>query len=92
MDSFLKSSDYRQCDADTCIYIKSVKIEKSQVSFVILALWVDDILLFSIDAQMLKKEKELLSKRFVMTDQGEVHHILGMVVKRDGAKETLTVS
>ena len=29
MDSFLKSSDYRQCDADTCICIKSVKTEKS---------------------------------------------------------------
>ena len=41
---------------------------------------------------MLKKEKELLSKRFVMTDQGKVHHILGMVVKRDRAKKTLTES
>ena len=92
IDNYLKSIDYCKSDADTCIYIKSVRDEEGKVFFVILALWVDDILLFSNNAEMLMKEKEQLGMRFVVTDQGEVHHILGMVVKRDRANKTMKIS
>ena len=77
IDSYLKSIDYHKSDADTCIYIKSVKEEDGKISFVILALWIDDILLFSNNALMLMKEKEQVGMRFVVTDQGEVRHFLG---------------
>ena len=40
---------------------------------------------------MLMKEKQQRGIRFVGTDQVEVHHILGMVVKRDRGNKTMKI-
>ncbi len=49
---------------------------------VILALYVDEILVLSNNSQMMSQGKRSLSKRFEMSDQGPVHFILGMLIKR----------
>ena len=74
------------------IYINSVKQESGFVSFVILAVYVDDIIPVSNDPEMLASEKKLLSDEFQMVDQGELQFILGMSVKRDREKKTLFIS
>ena len=92
IDTYLKSNGYRKCSADPCIYIKSVKCKDGKIDFIILALYVDDILWFSNNAEMLKKEKAALAKRFKVDDMGEVSYVLGMSVKRDRDTRTLTIS
>ena len=77
------SSGYKKRNADGCVYIKSTKKASGKVSFVILAIYVDDIMPLSNDIEMLRKEKEDMHKRFKMVDQGEAHSILGMLIKRD---------
>ena len=47
IDTFLKERDYKMCSADSCLYIKSVEGKDGKIHFVILALYVDDILWFS---------------------------------------------
>ena len=42
-------------------------------SFLILALYVDDIIMASNNSPMLQKEKLQLNKKFDISDQGEVH-------------------
>ena len=92
IDNFLKSSGYQNSSADPCLYIKSVKQKDGKIDFIILALYVDDILMFSNNIDMLKKEKMSLARRFKVEDQGEVHYILGMSVKRDRKSRTLSIS
>jgi hypothetical protein len=58
IDTFLLSNGYRKCGADPCVYMKSVKQEDGKIDFVIIALYVDDILFFSNNTQMLKEEKK----------------------------------
>ena len=58
----------------------------------ILALYVDDILLASNNKSMLDKEKHDLSKRFAVTDQGEAHYLLGMSIKRNRSEGTMFLS
>jgi hypothetical protein len=70
IDTYLKSNGYRKCTADPCIYIKSIKRKNGTIDFVILALYVDDILWFSNSTEMLKKEKEAIAKRFKVADMG----------------------
>ena len=41
---------------------------------------------------MLKSEKAALCGRFEMIDQGEIHYLLGLSIKRDRESRTLTVS
>ncbi|CAB4037181.1 Hypothetical predicted protein [Paramuricea clavata] len=56
------------------------------------SLYVDDILCFSNNIEMLKKEKEALAKRFQVEDMGEVSYVLGMSVKRNREARTLTIN
>ena len=63
---------------DNCIYIK-VKGSK----FIILVLYVDDILLACNDNNMLHETKRFLSSKFDMKDLGEASYILGIEIHRD---------
>ena len=92
IDGFLKSNGSKMTGADSCLYVTSSKEANGKANFVILAHYVDDILLISNDTDMLKREKESLSDRFQISDQGEVHFILGVLIKRNRKKRTLTIS
>ena len=92
LDVFLLKNGYRKSNADSCIYVESVKRENGFISFVILAVYVDDIIPVSNDPEMLDSEKQSLNKEFQMVDQGELQFILGMSVKRDRKRKTLFIS
>ena len=92
LDSFLMKNGYRKSNADNCIYVKSIKNDDGFISFVILAVYVDDIIPISNDIDMLNAEKDLLCKRFEMTDQGEIHFVLGMTIKRDRENKTMFIN
>ena len=92
IDTFLLSNGYKKCSADPCVYIKSVKRKDGKIDFVIIALYVDDIILCSNNMNMLKKEKLALAKRFKVEDLGELHYVLGMSVKRNHRSRTLSIS
>ena len=92
IDRFLKDSGYVQSSADPCIYSKSESKDGKKASLMIIALYVDDILLATNDVHMLKAEKAKLKQRFEMEDQGEVHYCLGMSIKRDRAARVLTIN
>ncbi|CAB4028310.1 Retrovirus-related Pol poly from transposon TNT 1-94 [Paramuricea clavata] len=92
LDSFLKSSGYKQVGADSCLYMKSVKLQNGKINFVILSIHVDDILWFSNDVIMLEEEKVAIGTKFKVEDLGEVSHMLGMLIKRDRDSRTLTIS
>ena len=50
------------------------------------------MLTVSDDIDFLNTEKKSLCNRFEMTDQGEVHYILGMSIKRDRQNRTMYIS
>ena len=78
--------------ADECIYIKQIKNSNGKISFVILAVYVDDMLPVSNNIDFLNAKKKSLCDHFEMTDQGEVHYILGMSIKRDRQNCTMYIS
>ena len=88
----MKSVGYCKSTADECIYVKSVKEANGHISFVILGVYVDDIIPVSNDPAMLKAEKAVLCERFEMIDQGEIYYLLGLSIKRDRESRTLTIS
>ena len=92
MDKFLNISGYKQSNADSCIYTKVVSNSEDRKSLIILALYVDDILIASSDNDMLQKEKQMLSQRYKMEDMGPDHHCLGVLIERNRDNKTLYVS
>ena len=77
IDEFLQANSYKQCDGDRCVYLKAVGDK-----FLILALYVDDVILATNSLQLLKSEKEKLMKRFAMKDLGEAEFCLGIQIIR----------
>ena len=92
LDEFLKSNDYIRCGADECVYIKIFNDETKGEQFVIHVIYVDDIINMSNNLTVLENEKGLLSDKFEMVDNGELHYVLGMMVKRNRQTQTLSLS
>ena len=84
MDAYLKKNDYVQCQADTYLYMKQVGAE-----LIIIALYVDDLLLACNNSKLLQKEKEALKEQFCMKDLGEARYLLGIKIKRNRAEKRM---
>ena len=81
------SYGFAMTEEDHCVYIK-----RSKGNFVILSLYVDDILLAGNDKSFVMAIKEWLSSNFEMKDMGEAAYILGVKITRDRSKNLLALS
>ena len=86
-DSFMSSHGFTRCQADHCCYFK-----KFDNNFIILLLYVDDMLVAGSNMQEIVNLKQKLSKQFEMKDLGAAKQILGMRIKRDTNSRTLLLS
>ena len=64
-------------ECDKCVYVKDTKN-----GYVILCLYVDDMLIIGSDDKMVKSTKAMLSTKFDMKDIGLVDVILGVKILR----------
>ena len=87
-DSFMVSHGYKRTDADPCVYIQQF----TGGNFIILLLYVDDMLIVGQDVAMIRKLKSDLSKSFDMKDLGPAKQILGMEITRDRKAKKLWLS
>ena len=78
---------FKRCKADHCCYIKFF-----DNSYIILLLYVDDMLIAGSSIEEINNLKKQLSKQFAMKDLGAVKQILGMRIIRDKANGTLKLS
>ena len=74
-------------EEDHCVYVK-----RSKGSFIILSLYVDDILLTGNVIKMIIATKGWLSSNFEMKDMGEVDYILGIKILKDHSMKCLGLS
>ena len=79
---------YSRCHSDHCVYFK--KLENG--SFIILLLYVDDMLVAGSNMQDINVLKKKLANSFAMKDLGAAKKILGMRITRDKKNHKLTLS
>ena len=84
LDFVLTDFGFQNCGLDTAIYIL---IENREV--LILALYVDDMLLIGNNMNKILEVKGYLNTKFTMTDLGEAETILGISLRRNRAKSLL---
>ncbi|RVW89978.1 Retrovirus-related Pol polyprotein from transposon TNT 1-94 [Vitis vinifera] len=84
-----ESNDSKQLEniVDQCIYLKF-----SGSKFIILVLYVDDILLASSDVELLHETKRFLSSKFDMKDLGYASFVLGIQIYKDNSRGILGLS
>ena len=78
---------FKRCEANHCYYVKF-----SNNSYIILLLYVDDMLIIGSSIEEINNLKKQLSKKFAMKDLGAVKQILGKRIIRDKANSTLKLS
>ena len=65
---------------------------KSESSFIILPLYVDDILFATNDRELLNKVKIELSEKFVMKDMDEASYVLEIQILKDRKSRMLNIN
>jgi hypothetical protein len=78
-DSFMVDHGYDRTTSDHCVFVKKF----FDGEFIILLLYVDDMLIVGRDTSKIDKLKKELSKSFSMKDLGSAKQILGMKISRD---------
>ena len=81
------SNHFEMMDEEYCVYVK-----RSNDKFMILTLYMDDILLAENNVEYLLTIKEWLSFNFQMNDMGEASYIFGVKIHRNRSKRLLTLS
>ena len=79
---------YSRCHSDHCVYFKKPK----NGSFIILLLYVDDMLVAGSNMQDINVLKKKLDNSFVMKDLGVAKKIVGMRIIRERKNHNLTLS
>ena len=78
-DSFMVEHEYDRTASDHCVFVKKF----SNGEFIILLLYMDDMLIVGRDTCKINKLKKELSKSFEMKDLGPTSQILGIKISRD---------
>ncbi|KAL2253255.1 UNVERIFIED_CONTAM: Retrovirus-related Pol polyprotein from transposon TNT 1-94 [Sesamum indicum] len=86
-DNFMLEIGFSRCNADNCCYVK-----RFDDFFIILLLYVDDMLIAGSNVKEINRLKDQLSRRFDMKDLGEARQILGMKITRDKGAGKLWLS
>ena len=77
-DSFMMRQGYTRSEYDHCLYFKTLN-----EIFIILVLYVDDILIVSKSMENIKRLKAHMSRNFDTNDLGPAKQILGIEIHRD---------
>ena len=86
--SLFEDLGYTRSNADHAVFYK----RNESGELIIVAVYVDDMLIFGKGKDVIKRVKHELGVPYEMTDLGEAHWILGMEVLNDQARRTITLS
>ncbi|KAG5549867.1 hypothetical protein RHGRI_014986 [Rhododendron griersonianum] len=87
-DSFMVDHGYSRTTSDHCVFVKKFP----DGNFIILLLYVDDMLIVGQDSMKINELKLELSKSFAMKNLGPAKQILGMKITRDRKKGLIWLS
>ena len=87
-DRFMHEHGYNRCHSDYCVYFKMLDDD----NYIILCLYVDDMLVAGSNMDHIKGLKCQLAHAFAMKDLGAAKQILGMKICRDRKNRTLMLS
>ena len=86
LTSVLVILGFEQCKHEPCLYKNNMNNH-----LVLVAIYVDDLLIGCADKTQVEAVKKLLSNKFPVTDNGPLHHYLGIEIEREGETGAITI-
>ena len=86
LNTWLETAGFERSTADNCLYTYSGKD-----GFLLVLVYVDDIILVSDSAALLSDFKAAISKDFNIKDLGQLNYFLGIRISRDRSQKLLTM-
>ena len=86
-DHAMLTTGFKINECDKCVYVKN-----TNQWYVIVCLYVDDMLIIGNSQNMIKSTKQMLNRRFDMKDMGVAYVILGMKIIKTSDGYALTQS
>lgn len=80
LDEHLKDIGFNQLASDPCVY------RSARETMLLIAVYVDDLLVAGRNTKQISAAKESLSRRFRMHDLGPLQHFLGILVQQDRSR------
>ena len=77
----LESNGFTQTSRDACVYVKCKE------TLIVIAVYVDDLIILAETAEEMAKIKETLSTKLKMKDMKELHYCLGITIVHDRVKQ-----
>lgn len=87
LDGTLRKLNFVPCDNESCLYKGNYNGK-----LVLIAVYVDDIIVGCIDKSIVLNIKAKIAKEFNVDDKGELRYFLGMEIERDGPTGTIKLS
>ena len=87
-DDFVRAQGYTRSEYDQCVYFK----KNNEGVYVYMLLYVDEILIASVDKAQVDRLKRFLSSEFEMKDRGDAKKILGMEILKNRETDELWIS
>ena len=84
-DQVIRRLGFRALISDPCTYIL-----REGINFVIVTVWVDDLLLFAMTEELIKWTKAGLEAEWVLTDLGELVKIVGIEIVLSDCSVTIS--
>ena len=85
LDQHLKSMGFKQTQSDPCLYTSS------EGGLFLIAVYVDDILLAGKCNKKMSEIKKAIAEQFDVKDLGELHYLLGVMVKQDRSNQSIWI-
>lgn len=86
LSKYLRKLGFKQSELDPCVYYKIY-----DKAIIIVAIYVDDLIIFSNDDEMTMDLKTNLQGEFKMKDLGDVEYCVGMHIVRDKVNGKITL-
>ncbi|EPZ35576.1 Integrase, catalytic core domain-containing protein [Rozella allomycis CSF55] len=83
IDCDLRKNGFKRCRADWCIYVK-----QENGVIIVIAIYVDDIIIMSKEIELINKTKDLLKTLYKVKDMGNIGWCLGIKINRIGENVT----
>jgi hypothetical protein len=79
IDNYFNESDFKMSKSESTLYVK----HQGNVDLLIIALYVDDLILTRSNAKMIKEFKKDMVNKYEMSDMRLLHYFLGIELYQD---------